>query len=154
MGFGDVYKRQNLNWHRYHLATDPGDQGPAGGVVLRPEWRGEPAPAPCAMRINDAVGVDLRPVDALADPLRLLAYCWPDQADRMARLRAALALAADHPPRVSAGDAGEWLTAQLENPAPMGTLRVVYHTIAWQYFPPDTAAACEAALQALSLIHI
>ena len=138
----------NLNWHRYHLVTSADDKAPGDGVVLRPDWRGESAPAPCAMRVNTSLGVDLRPVDAVADPLRLLAYCWPDQQDRMARLRAALAVAAIHPPQVSAGDAGKWLTDQLAAPAPMGTMRVVYHTVAWQYFPPDTADACEAAMQA------
>ena len=138
----------NLNWHRYHLATASGDTAAGDGVVLRPEWRGAEAPTPVMMRVDEARGVDLRPVDAVADPLRLLAYCWPDQPDRMARLRAALALAAIHPPQVAAGDAGDWLTAQLDGPAPMGALRVIYHTIAWQYFPPDTAAACEAAMQA------
>lgn len=48
---------------------------------------------------------------------------------------------------VAAGDAAGWLQQQLARPAP-GRLRMVYHTVAWQYFPPATAAACEATLQA------
>ncbi|WP_420450352.1 DUF2332 domain-containing protein [Ilumatobacter sp.] len=58
-------------------------------------------------RVATAVGIDSRPVD-LADPddaRWLEACCWPDQADRSRRLRAAIAVAREHPPRVVRGDA-------------------------------------------------
>lgn len=132
----------NLNFPLYRLDTDAdAAQAP---VVLRPEWRGEPAPAG-DLRVTSAEGVDLRPVDALRDATRLLAYCWPDQPARMERLRAALRLAAHHPPQLSAGDAADWLEDRLTTPLP-GRLRMVYHTVAWQYFPPETQARSIAAL--------
>lgn len=129
----------NLNFAQYHLLPE----SDTSGVVLRPEWQGD---LPCnPLSVADARGVDLRPMDAVADPLRLLAYCWADQTDRLARLRAALTVAAAHPPHVDAGDAAAWLQDRLAQPNDGMTF--VYHTIAWQYFPDPTQQACEAALQ-------
>lgn len=137
----------NLNWPRYRLVPDP--DVTAQDLVLRPEWRGPP-PEPFPVQVAMAEGVDLRPVDPVADHLRPLAYCWPDQADRMARLRAAIAMAARHPVQVTQGDAAGWLEDRLArfSDAPAGRMGFVYHTVAWQYFPPATQTRCEAALQA------
>lgn len=128
----------NLNFHRYHLAPDSGP-----GVVLDPDWRGERPEA--GFQVVTARGVDLRPLDPVADGLRLMAYCWADQDARLARLRAALAVAQAHPPQVDAGDAGAWLAGQLREPLP--GLVLVIHTVAAQYFPPATRQEAEAALQ-------
>lgn len=128
----------NLNFGRYHLLPDDDP----GGVILRPDWQGDLPRHPIS--VTHAEGVDLRPMDAVQNPLRLLAYCWADQTDRLSRLRAALRIAAAHPPRVSAGDAAAWLQDQLDRPEP--GLTFVYHTIAWQYFPEATQNACNAAL--------
>jgi hypothetical protein len=133
----------NLNWDRFALETSGGRLGD-GAPVLAPTWHGE-APVASAPVVVDRRGVDLRPID-LADPaqrLRLRAYVWPDQAARLAALDAALA----HPPApVDRGDAGEWLARRLGEPR-LGHLHMVWHTIAWQYFPPGTRATCEAALE-------
>jgi hypothetical protein len=134
----------NLNWDRYRLRLGGQDYGPADAVLtLEPESRGELPPA-AAPRITERRGVDLNPLD-LSDPaqrLRLLAYVWPDQTDRLARLRAALTLP---PPPVDRGDAAAWLAMRLDTPGTSG-LHLVYHTVAWQYFPAATQAACSAAL--------
>ncbi|MBU2956618.1 DUF2332 family protein [Paracoccus sp. 1_MG-2023] len=118
----------NLNFDRYHLFE--GD-----GVVLTPEWRGDVPQGSFA--VADRRGVDLNPLSAEHDGLRLMAYCWADQDARLERLRAALALARTHPPMVEAGDAGAWLRDRLALPEP-GRLRLVFHTVAAQYFPPQT----------------
>lgn len=78
-----------------------------------------------------------------------MAYVWADQRDRLARLQAALAIAAEHPPRVDRGDAADWLEARLAAPAPGDRLggRLVYHTVAAQYFPQATRDRIEAALR-------
>jgi hypothetical protein len=65
----------------------------------------------------------------------LLAYVWADQADRLARLQAALDLAATAPPQVDRGDAADWLDTRLA-PVP-GVTRVVLHSVAFHYFPKD-----------------
>ncbi|RMC37615.1 DUF2332 domain-containing protein [Paracoccus alkanivorans] len=147
----------NLNFHRYDL-NPKGVLPPSGPdspgifleeeglprVVLRPDWTGEMPRGD--IKVTEAEGVDLRPVDPVGDELRLLAYCWAGQPERMARLRAALAIARRYPPRVTEGDAAGWLETRLAQPAPE-RMTLVYHTIAWQYFPPATRAVCEAALQ-------
>lgn len=141
----------NLNWHRFRLQPQTAQPHPGFGpadsaVILRPEWHGTPPP-PADIRLASAQGVDLNPLDAARDGDRLLAYCWADQTQRLDRLAAALAIARAHPPQLVAGDAADWLAAQLAQPAP-GQMRLIYHTIAWQYFPPEAQARAEAALQA------
>lgn len=139
----------NLNFHRYHFEIKNKKQSSSShftdGVILSPDWSGEVPEA--QIEVAEAEGVDLRPLDPRKDGLRLLAYCWADQTARMGRLRAALTIAENHPPRVTAGDAAAWLQKRLEKPSP-GRLTMVFHTVAWQYFPPATQADCEAALQA------
>lgn len=147
----------NLNFHRYDLrpkgalppaacGDSPQDMSAKArpAVVLEPEWSG--AVPGGAIGVAETEGVDVRPLDPVRDGLRLMAYCWADQAARMARLRGALAVARTHPPSVAAGDAGFWLTGRLARPAP-GRLTLIYHTVAAQYFPPETRTACETALQ-------
>lgn len=131
----------NLNFPLYHLDLETNEPGV---VVLTPEWRGTPPPA-LPLQFGSARGVDLNPLDPVRDRLRLLAYIWPDQPQRLARTRAALDLARQHPPQVDQGDAGAWLQAQLAAAAPRG--RLVYHTVAAQYFPPRTRAQVEHALR-------
>ncbi len=62
---------------------------------------------------------------------------WPDQPDRMALTNAAMAL-----PRatVDQGDAIDWLASRLPRQTE-GILHLIYHTIAWQYFPADLQRA-------------
>ncbi|WP_108502223.1 DUF2332 domain-containing protein [Paracoccus indicus] len=126
----------NLNFDRYHLG--PRDHG----VALTPDWQGSVPDG--QFTIASRRGVDLNPLHPERDGLRLMAYCWADQTARLARLRAALELARTDPPPVDRGDAGAWLGEQLQTPAE-GTL-LIFHTVAAQYFPPATTAACATAL--------
>lgn len=122
----------NLNFDRYDL-----------GGMLESQIRGAiPEGVP---QVADRRGVDLTPLDPRRDARRLQAYCWADQPARLARLHAALAIAADHPAPVDQGDAAAWLAAQLRDPVP-GRLTVVFHTVAAQYFPPETRATCSDTL--------
>ncbi|PIE06398.1 MAG: hypothetical protein CSA74_12715 [Rhodobacterales bacterium] len=134
----------NMMWDRFRLDLPDGTLGPADSPVrLAPDWRG-PCPPAALVRIADRRGVDLNPLNTQdpEDALRLLSYIWADQHDRIARTRAAIALAQA---TVDRGDAAAWLEARLATPRP-GALHLVYHTIAWQYFPEDTKARCRAAL--------
>lgn len=136
----------NLAWDKYALDTPAGRIGPADAkVVLTPEWRGTPPPT-ARLTIADRRGVDLKPMRARApeDALRLTSYLWADQADRLDRTRAALPLIGDW---VDAGDAAAWLEARLANNGP-DRLQLIYHTIAWQYFPAETQDRCLAAMDA------
>jgi hypothetical protein len=68
----------------------------------------------------------------------LLAYVWPDQPERLARLEAALTIAQSDPPNVENGDAADWIEQRLADEAERGVTRVILHSIAFQYFVPET----------------
>lgn len=134
----------NLLFDRFTMEVAGQRYGAAqSDVVLTPDWDG-PLPPHKPVEIIDRAGIDLRPIDPgrAEDALRLLAYLWPDQPDRLVRTRAALALAEAAP---DAGDAAGWLETRLQTPHP-GAVHLVYHTIAWQYFPPETQARAAKAL--------
>ncbi|MDJ0824477.1 MAG: DUF2332 family protein [Rhodobacter sp.] len=136
----------NLMWDHFALELPDRTLGPADPVLtLSPDWRGNP-PVAALPEFAERRGTDLTPLDP-RDPqarLRLLAYLWPDQPERLARTRAALAVA-EAP--VDAADAADWLTTRLATPVP-GQVHLIYHTIAWQYFPPATAARARTAIEA------
>ncbi|MGL4239007.1 DUF2332 domain-containing protein [Tabrizicola sp.] len=135
----------SLLWDHYGLEADGHTFGPKNPTLtLTPDWTG-PLPPEAAPRVIDRAGVDLNPLDPVADRLRLLAYLWPDQPDRIARTRAALDLAAEVRPEVDRGDAAAWLETRLAT-RHEGALHLVFHTVAWQYFPPETQTRALAAM--------
>jgi hypothetical protein len=136
----------NLLWDYY--ALDAGGHAfgpPEPALTLTPDWTGPVPQSAARPRVTDRRGVDLAPLDPAADRLRLLAYLWADQPDRIARTDAALDVALVVRPPVDRNDAGAWLATRLARPMP-GALHLVFHTVAWQYFPPRTQARVLAAL--------
>lgn len=134
----------NLNWDHYALALPGRVLGRAKpALTLRPEWQGT-APVVAQPRILSRAGVDLHPLDPVADRDRLLAYIWADQAARRARCIAALDLAARLPPGVVQGDAALWAKARLEQA--VDGVHLIYHTVAAKYFSAATATRLGAAL--------
>lgn len=99
-----------LDRYRYEYGNDDGERrrvGPESSVAITCGTRGA-VPVPATLpAVVDRIGLDRDPIDptdeAAADWLR--ACVWPDQADRFARLDAALTLAAADPPDVVRGDA-------------------------------------------------
>jgi hypothetical protein len=91
--------------------------------------------------------VDLRPVDLPREGEKLLAFVWPDQAERRSRLEAAIAIAAADPPPVVQGDAADWLEQALPLAPSAGAVRVVMHSIAFQYFPAGTQHRIAALIE-------
>ena len=87
--------------------------------------------------------MDLNPLDPTdaEDLLRLTAYLWPDQPQRLQNTRAAAGSVAAP---VDRSDAIDWLENRLAT-APEGHLHLVQNTIAWQYLP-ETAQARGRAL--------
>lgn len=136
----------NLMFDRFGLTAGNvtfGPQEPALG--LSPDWQGAVPPA-ARLTIAGRGGVDLNPVDAQspAGQLRLLAYLWPDQPERITRTRAAIAVQAA---TVDQGDAVDWLEKRLTADF-SGTTHLIFHTIAWQYFPPAAQARGTALIKA------
>jgi hypothetical protein len=113
----------NLLLSRFEYRYDPG--GTVGGpstVVLECATRG-PIPIPAELPLLAmSVGLDISPIDIFDDEeVRWLEACmWPDQADRFARLVAALTLARSHPPDVRRGDAVRELSALITEAAMLG----------------------------------
>ena len=137
----------NLLFDRYALQIGSTRFGPGDPVLtLAPDWQG-PLPEPTAPVIAERAGTDLAPLDPVADRRRLLSYIWPDQADRIARTEAALALARQLRPQIARMDAADWLAQRL-GPPREGHLHLVFHTIARQYFPTDTRTRIDALLTA------
>lgn len=135
----------NLFWDRY--ALDVGGQifgDPVATVRLAPDWQG-PTPATSQPQVADRRGIDLNPLDPNqpADALRLRAYLWPDQPERRALTDAAIALAT---PSVDRGDVASWLEQRLSQTR-KGHVHLIYHTIAWQYFPQESQKRATRAIE-------
>lgn len=136
----------NLIWDRYALATPAGVLGPAQPLLtLAPDWRGAPPAAAPHPPVAARAGADLNPVDPVTGRERLLAYLWADQPERLARTARVLDTLADDPPRIDRADAIDWLEDRLRQRYP-GALHLVFHTIAWQYFPAAGQDRGEALL--------
>ena len=120
-----------------------------GGAILAPEAQRLTRPVfTCAInaatpvptrppRVVWRAGLDLNPVD-LADPAEvawLEALVWPEQTDRLARLRAAIMIAAEQKPRLVKGDLRTDLAA-LAREAPKDATLVIFHTAVLAYISP------------------
>ncbi len=123
-------------------AGDPGSP-----LQIAPEWKG-PAPPDAKVRILGRAGVDLNPARLPADRERLLAYVWPDQPRRLARIGTALDLAAADPPCLDRADAADWIEARLAAAPEPGVARVVLHSVAFQYFGAGAQARIARHIEA------
>jgi hypothetical protein len=131
----------NLLADRYRCRFGDVTWSPAGArLTLAPRWQGPPPPVAANLAVMRRRGCDLSPVD-LADPAereRLVAYVWPDQPERLARLQAAIDTAIERPPIVERMEPLYWLEAQLGTGAPPNALTVIWHSVFWRYLEPDT----------------
>ena len=128
----------NLLWDRYLYEADGFSWGdPVSPVRIDFRLEGM-APAAPVVEIAERRGCDLRPLDPSSEGgrLTLLSFVWSDQAERLRRLRAALAVAADRPVAVDRAGAADWVAARLADPVE-GTATVVFHSIVMQYLPDD-----------------
>lgn len=132
----------NLNWDKYRYQFGEAAWGdPNALVVMDTEWSGGPPPVDAEVEVIERAACDRRPGD-LTDPVqrrRLLAYIWPDQFERLDRIRAAIDLAMSLGVSVEAADAVAW-TARVAAPQ-AGAVAVLYHSVFWQYMPADSQAA-------------
>ncbi len=137
----------NLLADRFRFETPGGGTGPIGSpVVFEDAWHGAVPTTGPRLVIDERLGCDPAPVDASTDEgaLTLTSYVWPDQTERLERLRGALALARETPVTVVRQEAAGFL-ADLA-PAP-GTWTVVWHSVMWMYLGEDERAAVLAHLE-------
>ena len=135
----------NLLFDRYQLIVGKARFGARTPIItLAPDWSG-PLPPDTRFEVINKAGVDLSPLDPAKakDRLRLLAYSWPDQPDRIERLKNA---APHQTTKVDKEDVADWLPRRLTY-HPKGHLHLVYNTVAWQYFPALVQHACTTALE-------
>jgi hypothetical protein len=78
--------------------------------------------------------------------LRLMSYVWPDQVERLDRLRGALAVAAEVPAVVET-EAAAAFVRRLE--LVDGTTTVLWHSVMWQYLGRDEQTAVTARIDEL-----
>jgi len=117
------------------------------GPHLSPDWEGS-APPNAKVRIKSRAGVDLNPARLPDDYHKLLAYVWPDQPERGERLAAALGAAIEEPPVVDRGSAADWLEEKLQLEPEHGVVRVVMHSVAFQYFDSESQKRVAAHIEA------
>jgi hypothetical protein len=128
----------NLRWGAYRYEAEDFAWGPPGSP-LRIEFELAGGGIPTAdVEFAEIAGCDAAPVDPTSEEgrLTLLSYVWPDQAIRVERLRAALALAAAQPAQVERGTAVEWTAGRLAEPV-SGTATILYHSVVMQYLAED-----------------
>lgn len=140
----------NQNWDRYGYETDSWSRPGSSDVVIRSDWRA-PAP-PLGGRepvIMSRAACDISPIDVTVaeQALRLKSYVWPDQAERLERLDAAISLARDTGINLEKADAAEWLAAKL-SARPSQGLTVVFHSVFLIYPPRETIAAIMSMIAA------
>ena len=87
----------NLSFDRYGYDLGLGRWGSVDAPVqIASRWEGEAPALTTPLTITARSGCDVKPIDpgSASDRDRLLSYIWPDQFERLARIDAALSLAA------------------------------------------------------------
>lgn len=137
----------NMDRYRYDLGgTQTGDE--ISPLLLAPKWQGPPAPSG-AIAILARRGVDRNPVYLAAreNAERLIGYIWPDQPQRIANAERAIAIARAFPPPIATGEAADWVEDQLATPQAEGVLRILYHTVVFQYLDADQRGRVRKAIE-------
>lgn len=125
-------------------------------VVLRCEYRGSSSPAPTMLpEVAWRAGVDLEPIDVRDESATrwLEALVWPGEGDRLSRLRAAIEVARQDPPRVLEGDLRADLREVISG-VPCGSTLVVFHSAVLAYVPARDRETFAADLARLGAVWI
>jgi len=142
---------------RYGYDYGRGWIGGSPGVPVFTCRAASSVPLPDAVpRIAWRAGLDLDPIDLRDDEqvAWLETLVWPDQPDRLERLRAAIAVARRDPPQVLAGDLLRDLPA-LAAQRPADTTLVIFHTAVLAYVgDPAMRAAFARVVQELGAVWI
>lgn len=139
----------NLVWDRYAYRYSSGAWGD-GPLVLAGDDRVAPPAAlfDAEVRVARRRGIDRHPIDVTTDEgaLLLQSFVWADQADRLARLRAAIDAVRADPPELIQGDYVRDLPRLLDDRVE-GAQLVVYETASTQYLDRQQRETLHAALR-------
>ena len=137
----------NQLWDGYHYQLGPTAWGdPLSPLHIDTDWCGAPPAINAKVEVIERRACDRRPID-LGSPderLRLRAYIWADQRDRLQRLDTAIAMALDRHVTVETDDAAVWVLKSVPRP---GATTVLYHSVFWQYVPATGQAAMSGAIE-------
>ncbi|WP_025899340.1 DUF2332 domain-containing protein [Sneathiella glossodoripedis] len=128
----------NMLWDKYRYDYGGVNFGNSNSPVrICPDVSGQ-LPEFQNVDVFDRSACDLNPVDVTLEKsvTRLLSYIWADQQDRIDRTRNAVELFKGTSASVEKSDAIEWLDLRLQQKY-SGAVHIIYHTIAWQYFPDE-----------------
>lgn len=139
----------NLNFDRFYACYKQLRMGdPHSPLRFMGDWfADEPRVPKDGAKIVKRRGVDISPIDVTQpeEELRLLSFVWPDQKERLQRLRAAIDIAKSHPIIVDEESADTWLERQLSRGRERAT--VVFHSITWQYLGDSVQNSIRNTLQ-------
>jgi hypothetical protein len=138
----------NLRADRFAISGAGVSYGDLSSPVQMPDgWRGVPPPVG-PVEVIWRTGGDISPVDpaTATGRTRLTAFVWPDQVDRLARLRGAIELASAVPADLRAEPASRTVARiGLED----RTWTVLWHSIMRQYLSAQESAALAAGVASL-----
>jgi hypothetical protein len=129
---------------------------PDASVLIDCTLRAPGTPVPRALpEVVWRVGLDLAPVDLEDEAARrwLELLVWPEQRQRLERLRAAIEVARAAPPPLVAGDLRADL-ADLAASAPAEATLVVFHSAVLGYVTPDERVAFAAQVRAAGAVWV
>lgn len=139
----------NLNFDRFYACFKQLRMGdPQSPLRFMGDWfANEPLVPRDAARVVRRKGADPFAIDVTQpeEELRLLSFVWPDQRDRLARLRAAIDIAKLHKPLLDRESADTWIERQLTRERDRATM--VFHSITWQYLGTDVRQRFMSALE-------
>lgn len=139
----------NLRADRFRITgpgTAYGDE--FSPVQMAGGWLGQ-APLVRRIEVAERTGGDLSPIDPLSEDgqLKLAAYVWPDQVERLRRLRGAIELASRIPADLREEPASATVAGISLEP---GCWTVLWHSIMHQYLDAEQVAAVEVGVAALA----
>ena len=140
----------NLRWDRFRYEAEGFSWGPSDSPVkLKFDLEGKrPPEPPPTIEVVSRRGCDAAPIDPSTSDgqLTLLTYIWPDQAERIARMRAALEVAREVQVPLDQERGAAWTERMLAEDAP-GQATVIYHSIMSQYLSDEERAELFACIE-------
>lgn len=123
-----------LNFDHYRYAGETWNWGdPSSALRLRDSGGGSPQHLSADLTVAERRGCDPHPLDVRkrADADRLVSFIWPDQRERLARLRAAIDIAREHPVRIDKAEGQTWIEREAQPRD--GTATVAIHTVVTEH---------------------
>jgi hypothetical protein len=138
----------NLRWDRYRYESNGWSWGASTSPVRFTDVFEEATPEAVNCEVAERAGCDLAPIDPTTEEgrLTLLSYTWPDQAERLERLRGALEVARKVSATVEQADAVTWLEERLADPL-ADAATVVFHSIVFFYLDDAARARVRRLLE-------